>query len=335
MAFLRGVDPLPDPPLFKGRESRPRIAPPPERGRLGGGPAGGRGVIGALLGIIAPVFATAAIGYVWSRSGYNFDSEMISRLVMNIGMPCMVFATLSTLQVDLAALGQIVQAAILCIGIYLLAGSALLRGFGLKVTHYLPSLSFSNGGNMGLPICLFAFGQEGLAFGTGFFLVNAVLQPTLGVWINSGRVSPLEMLRTPIIYAIPLAMLFRFGGYAVPQWIANTTSLVGGMTIPLMLLLLGVSLSRIKLVTFRRSSALAALRIAMGLCTGLGVAYLLDLSDTVRGVLLLQASMPAAVINYVFALRYETDPETVAGIVMQSTLMSIIVLPILLAFILP
>jgi predicted permease len=55
----------------------------------------------------------------------------------------------------------------------------------------------------------------------------------------------------------------------------------------------------------------------------------------VRGVLLLQAAMPAAVINYVFAVRYETDPETVAGIVMQSTLMSIIVLPLLLAVILP
>jgi predicted permease len=260
---------------------------------------------------------------------------MVSRLVMNIGMPCMIFATLSTLRVELAVLGQIVQAAILSICIYLVVGSAILRGFGLKVTHYLPSLSFSNGGNMGLPICLFAFGEEGLALGTGFFLVNAVAQPTLGVWINSGKFSPAEMLRTPIIYVIPLAMIFRFGGFDVPEWIANTTKLVGGITIPLMLLMLGVSLSRIGWGTARRSSALAALRIGMGLCVGWGVAGLLGLSDTVRGVLLLQTAMPAAVINYVFSVRYETDPETVAGIVMQSTLMSIIVLPLLLLAILP
>ncbi len=292
-------------------------------------------MIGELLGIVAPVFATASIGYVWSKAGYNFDSEMVSRLVINIGMPCMVFATLSTLQVELAALGQIVQAAILSICAYLVIGSAVLRGSGMRVTHYLPSLSFSNGGNMGLPICLFAFGEEGLALGTGFFLVNAVAQPTIGVWINSGKFSPAEMLRTPVIYAIPLALLFRFGGYHVPEWIANTTKLVGGITIPLMLLLLGVSLSRIGWGTARRSGALAALRIAMGLAVGWGIAGLLGLSDTVRGVLLLQAAMPAAVINYVFAVRYETDPETVAGIVMQSTLMSIIVLPLLLAAILP
>lgn len=291
-------------------------------------------MIGELLGIVAPVFATAAVGYVWAKAGYHFDSEMVSRMVMNVGMPCMVFATLSTLHVELAALGEIVQAAILSIGLYLVIGSLILRGAGLKISHYLPSLSFSNGGNMGLPICLFAFGEKGLALGTGFFLVNAVAQPTLGVWINSGKFSPLEMLRTPIIYAIPLAMIFRFGGYEVPQWIANTTQLAGGMTIPLMLLLLGVSLSRIKLASARRSSALAALRITMGLGVGWAVSYWLGLSDTVRGILLLQTAMPAAVINYVFALRYETDPETVAGIVMQSTLMSIIVLPVLLAFLL-
>ncbi len=292
-------------------------------------------MIGELLGIVAPVFLTAGIGYAWAKVGYNFDSEMVSRLVMNIGMPCMVFATLSTLQVELAALAQIVQAAILSICMYLVIGSVILRGSGMKISHYLPSLSFSNGGNMGLPICLFAFGEEGLALGTGFFLVNAVAQPTLGVWINSGKFSPTEMLRTPVIYAIPLALLFRFGGYDVPEWLGNTTKLVGGITIPLMLLMLGVSLSRIAWGTARRSGALAALRILMGLGVGLGVAGLLGLSDTVRGVLLLQAAMPAAVINYVFAVRYETDPETVAGIVMQSTLMSIVVLPLLLAAILP
>jgi predicted permease len=292
-------------------------------------------VIGELLGIIAPVFVTAGIGYVWAKAGYNFDSEMVSRLVMNIGMPCMVFTTLSTLQVELAALNQIVLAAMLSICCYLIIGSAILRGFGLKVSHYLPSLSFSNGGNMGLPICLFAFGQEGLALGTGFFLVNAVAQPTLGVWINSGNFSPAEMLRTPVIYAIPLAMMFRFGGYHVPEWLANTTTLVGGLTIPLMLLLLGVSLSRIRWGTARRSGALAALRIGLGLGVGWSIANILGLSDTVRGVLLLQAAMPAAVINYVFAVRYETDPDVVAGIVMQSTLMSIVVLPLLLAAILP
>jgi len=292
-------------------------------------------VIGELTGILAPVFLTAGVGYGWSKAGYNFDSEMVSRLVINIGMPCMVFATLSTLQVELGALGEIVSAAMLSICAYLILGSLILRGFKMPVTHYLPSLSFSNGGNMGLPICLFAFGEEGLALGTGFFLVNAVAQPTIGVWINSGKFSPVEMLRTPVIYAIPLAMIFRFGGYAVPEWLANTSQLVGGITIPLMLLLLGVSLSRIHGGTARRSGALAALRIAMGLGVGWGVASLFGLSGTVRGVLLLQAAMPAAVINYVFAVRYETDPETVAGIVMQSTLMSIIVLPLLLAAILP
>ncbi|MEQ1889548.1 MAG: AEC family transporter [Alphaproteobacteria bacterium] len=292
-------------------------------------------MIGALLGIVAPVFAIAGIGYGWAKSGRDFDTETVSHLVTNIGLPCMVFSTLSTLPVELSALGQIALAAGLSIAAYLVIGSIILRLAGLPIGHYLPSLSFANAGNMGLPICLFAFGAEGLALGTGFFMVGAVANTSLGPFINSGKFSFAEVARTPVIYVIAPALVVRFGGYGVPEWIANTAALVGGIAIPLMLLMLGVSLSRVGWRGVRLGGALAVLRITMGLGVGWCVAALLGLSDTARGVLLLQTAMPAAVLNYIFALRYETDPETVAGIVMQSTLLSILVLPILLAVILP
>ncbi len=290
---------------------------------------------GELLAIVAPVFIIAGIGYGWSRAGYNFDTEMISGLVTNIGLPCLVFSTLSTLQVELAALGQIALAAVLSILTCCVIGAVILRITGLPIRNYLPAISFSNAGNMGLPICLFAFGEAGLAIGTGYFMISAISQSTLGVWINSGKLSPVEVMRNPVIYAVPLSLMVRFGDIGVPEWIANTTKLLSGITIPLMLLMLGVSLSRIGWSGMRRGSALAVLRIVMGLGVGWSLAYLLGVSGTVRGVLLLQTAMPAAVINYIFALRYNTDPEAVAGIVMQSTLLAMITLPFLLVAVLP
>jgi len=287
-----------------------------------------------LLAIMAPVFATAAIGYGWGKSGIGFDTETAGRLVTNVGLPCMVFSTLSTLHVELAALGQIAFAAGLSITAYLIIGSVILRLSGLPVGHYLPSLSFANAGNMGLPICLFAFGEQGLALGTGFFMVGAVANTSLGPFINSGKFSLAEAARTPVIYVILPALLVRFYGFAAPLWIANTTKLIGGMTIPLMLMLLGVSLSRVRRSMMWRGSALAVLRVSMGVAVGWGVAGALGATGTLRGVLLLQTAMPTAVLNYVFALRYDTDPETVAGIVLQSTLLSMLVLPVLLVLIL-
>jgi len=63
---------------------------------------------------------------------------------------------------------------------------------------------------------------------------------------------------------------------------------------------------------------------------GLLVVSMLDLSGTEKGVVLLQASMPVAVFNYLFAERYQRAPEAVAGMVVMSTLLSFITIPALL-----
>lgn len=292
-------------------------------------------MIFTVLPIIAPVFIVAAFGYAWAKAGMRFDAETVSGLATYIGVPCLVFYSLAGINVELEELGKVALATAFALGGSLAVSAIVLRVMGLKRSHYLGALGFPNLGNMGLPICLFAFGKEGLALAMGYFMVGSISHMTLGIWFASGKLSPGDVLRNPVIYAIPVALLFRFGGFELPQWLANSTKLAGEMAMPMMLLALGASLAKISLQTAWRATGLSLLRFAIGISVGWAVSEAMGLTGALRGVVILQTSMPVAVLSYILALRYDNDPETLAGLVMQSTLLSMIVLPVLLIALLP
>lgn len=287
-------------------------------------------MIFTVLSVIAPVFIVAAMGFTWAKMGMRFDAETVSGLATYIGVPCLVFSALAGIDVELEQLGQIAIATAIALTACVAISAIVLRLMGLPQSHFLSALGFPNLGNMGLPICMFAFGEEGLALAMGYFMVGSISHMTFGIWFASGKLAPADLLRNPVLYAIPAALFFRFGGYDLPQWLANSTKLAGDVAMPMMLLALGASLAKISLTTARRGTLLSVLRFAIGISVGWGVSEMMGLTGAVRGVVILQTSMPAAVLSYILALRYDNDPETVAGIVMQTTLMSMLVLPVLL-----
>jgi predicted permease len=187
---------------------------------------------------------------------------------------------------------------------------------------------------MGLPLCLFAFGDQGLALAIIYFSVTSVLNFTVGVGLASGTMSPLVLLRTPVIWAVALSVAVIVTEYEAPLWATRTIALIGQVTIPLMLLTLGVSLARLGLRRLGRSTILAILRLALGFGAGVAVAWALDLDRVSGGVLIIQTAMPVAVFNYLFAQRYAREPEDVAGMVLISTVISFLTLPLLLSFVL-
>jgi predicted permease len=187
---------------------------------------------------------------------------------------------------------------------------------------------------MGLPLCLFAFGEPGLALAIVFFAVSSMLQFTVGVGIAAGSADPRRLLRLPLIYAVAAALAVMATGAPVPAWLANTAELIGGLTIPLMLFALGVSLARLQIGSLRRSLALSLVRILGGVALGFGIGWALGLSDAARGVLAIQSAMPVAVFNYLFAQLYRREPAEVAGMIVLSTLISFATLPALLLLVL-
>lgn len=291
-------------------------------------------VLGQLAAIIAPVFACAAIGYLWARLRRPFETEFVTALVTNIGTPCLVASTLTKLSVDIGAFGHMALGAFAVFATVAAIGAIGLRLVGLPYHSYLPAVMFPNAGNMGLPLCLFAFGEPGLALAIGFFAVSATLQFTVGVGLAAGTASPRRLARIPLLYAVAISVALMVTETPLPGWIANTVDLLGGLTIPLMLIALGVSLARLRIASLKLSLAIALTRLLLGFAVGNAVAWAFGLDGMLAGVLILQASMPVAVFNYLFAQVYRRAPEEVAGAVVLSTFLSFASLPLLLLLVL-
>lgn len=283
-----------------------------------------------LVAVIAPVLIAAALGYGWAKLGWPMDTALVTRLVTHVATPCLVVHTLLSVDLSPAALGEMALIAATVMAAMGLASAGLIRLAGWPQSAFLPSMTFGNIGNMGLPLCLFAFGEEGLALAIAYFTVGSVAQFILGPAAASGRLSPLAPLRTPIVWAVGAAVALMLLDLDPPAWANNTLGLLGGMAIPLMLMMLGVSLANLTTAGLGRGAVLSAWRLLGGFAVGYAVVLAFDLDGVARGVVLIQAAMPVAVFNYLFAAMHENRKEEVAGLVLISTLLSFATLPVLL-----
>lgn len=287
-----------------------------------------------LFTILAPVFIVAAAGYFWVRWDLPFDSAFITRIVSYLGAPCLSFSALVTSKVALSELAHVASGMVLCILLAGAAGVLLLRLAGWRSRIYLLPLMFPNLGNIGLPVCYYAFGDAGLTFGVASLAATSVVLWTLGMWIAAQRLSIKQLTTQPALIAISAAIICLVAGISPPAWILNTTQLLGGLAIPLLLITLGASLARLKIVALPRSVGLGAARIALGLVLAIVVSALLGLSGVARRVLIVQASMPAAVFAVLFAQLFDNEPEGVAGAIVASTLVGVLTVPLVVAYVL-
>jgi malate permease and related proteins len=291
-------------------------------------------MLAELAAILLPVVACVTIGFWLDRRGLSLPRREVSILVADIGAPCLVFHSLATAGLEAQELAKMAGAASLAVLVFFAVGYTFVRACGWPVHTFVPPVIFANTGNMGLPLCLFAFGEDAMGLAVACFAMFTVFQFSLGLTLWSGKRGFLEMLRAPVAWATVLG----FGCVALsvkpPLMLTNTTRLIGGMTIPLMLITLGISLASMRATNLRRAIAISALRLTLGPLVGFGLAWLFRFEGDARGVLVLQCAMPVAVFNYLLAIRYERDPAEVAGLIVVSTALSVLTIPALLVLLL-
>jgi malate permease and related proteins len=291
-------------------------------------------MVSVVLSVVLPVVLTTAVGFLWSRWGHPLNSKDVTELVGNVATPCLIVSTFEASKLSFDALGAMAGATALCILLFALLGAAILWGAGLSLRTFLPSISFPNAGNLGLPLSLYAFGTEGLGYAIAYFAISSVANFTLGQMIAAGKANWAGLVRQPILYAVLIGVGLTYAQVRLPAWAATTVSLIGSLTVPLMLLMLGAALARLKVAAFGRALFVSLVRLGMGAAVGIGVATALGLTGNLRAVLILQAANPVAVYNYFFAQRWGNEPEAVAGVVVLSTLLSILTVPLLLTWLL-
>ena len=289
-------------------------------------------LITTVIQIVAPVCILAGIGFAWARLGYEYRMAFVTRLSMTLGVPCLIFTALMKTRIDPAALTSVLLAAVVAYGVLTVIFWGIVIILKLDRRTYLAPLIFGNTGNLGLPLALFAFGEAGFGFAVVIFAVMAVWSFTFGIWLVSGGGSFFRVIKEPVMAATLLGAVFLWQGWTTPAWLTNSLDLIGQMAIPLMLITLGVAIARLSAGQLGRAVWLSLGRAAVCLLVALAAGWAFGLEPVAFAALILQITTPVAVTSYLLAEKYGADADAVAGLVIVSTVMSIITLPLTLAF---
>ncbi len=287
-----------------------------------------------LIDVLFPVFFVIGVGYYLGKKDPNFDTKFITNFAGNIGTPAMIFYTITTTGITLAIFIEYFTYALIIISGFSLVGLFFLFLLRKDVISELPPLILPNTGNMGIPICLFAYGTVGLGVASAIASVIILLHFTLGVLLAKKSLSLEILIKNGPIYAILASVVFLYFEWDVPGFIENTTFLLTYTTIFLVLMSLGIALSRLKVVSWMHASILGAVRVIIGPIIGFLFIKLFDLNSFFAGVLLIQSAMPSAVLTYLVGSMYSEQKvvDNVASVIVTSTLMSFITVPIVVFY---
>jgi malate permease and related proteins len=293
---------------------------------------------------VLPVFVVASVGFAIARI-FKTDVRTLSRVAFNALSPCLVFHQLVRSSVsadDFIRMTVFTVAVVLAVGAL---GWLLTRPFRLgraATSAFLIVVMFSNSGNYGLPVVLFAFGPVALAHATVYFVANAVATYTLGVFLASaGRRSAgraiAGVLRVPAVWGVVAAGVVLGLGLSLDQPVMSAimrpVELLSGAAIPVMILVLGMQLER---GAWPERPGLVALAVGLSLVVtpllAFGACGLLGIAGPARQAAIVQSAMPSAVLTTILALEFDVAPSFVTACVLVSTLLSPVTVTLIISW---
>lgn len=299
---------------------------------------------GALFATFAnnllPILLLSAAGLLLGKT-VSIDSRALGRVVFYVFSPVLVFNLLLHVELGSAEiLGTMAYAFLVCTagGLLALAAGRLLQVERPVLSAMIITVAFANTGNYGLPLVSFAFGAEALAFAGLYFVTTSILFNTVGVLIASLghmdlKTAALGLFRVPAVYGVILAALLNRFDVVLPLPISRTIDLAAAGSIPLMIVLLGVELSRVSWShSVKPIGFSVGLRLLAGPLIGLLLAIPFGLQGPARQGSLMETAMPAAVTNTVLATEYGLDSSLVTAMVFVGTILSPLTLTPLLFY---
>lgn len=291
-----------------------------------------------IVAIIFPVFAIVALGWAYARwqtgRGARLDMAFANQLNMDVFVPALVFSALATKEFALGSHLPLAAAALLLLLGSGLVGWVLARLLRESPLTLAPPMMFINAGNMGLPLLVLAFGEASLPVAVVLFFVENTLHYTLGTWLLDHRAKLWNLWRVPVIAAALAALAVNLAGFTLWPPLAIAIKLVGDVAVPLLLFSLGVRLALSRFADLRLGLIVAAIRPLAGMALAALFVWAFGLTGQDARMLFVFGALPPAVLNYVFAERYDQEPAKVASIVMIGNLAALVSMPVALAVVL-
>lgn len=286
-----------------------------------------------VLNVVLPVLICAGVGYSLALLKAPFDNKVVGGIVSRVGYPTLIISHLSATKLEISTFLDMMAAAALAIAAFGVLGFATLKILRLPVRAFLTPLMHGNVGNIGLPITLLALGDTGMAYTMAFVVVVLISIFTVGMWIPAGEFSPKKLVTSPIIYSVIIALGLMSTGYSLPQPVLKSFDILGGLSIPLMLLTLGHTLATLRIKGLGVAMLLTALHLVMAVAIASALVWIFGFTGAERGALILCCLMPSSVATYLFIDQHvpEYGPD-VAGFILVSTIATIVTLPLALSY---
>ena len=284
-----------------------------------------------LFEVLFPVFIIVGIGYFLGKKSPNLDTSFITNYAANFGTPALIIFALTSSGVNFDIFAEYFIYALIAIICFSITGIIFLALMKKDYIRELPPFILPNTGNMGIPICLFAYGSLGMGVAAAISSLVVVLHFTLNVFLASKKFDINIIIKSPSFYAILAAVGFLYFEIETPTFVLNTVMLLAYAMIVLVLMSLGVALTQLKVFSFKDSVISSIGRVVIGPIIGFTIIKIFNLSGFAAGVLLIQSSMPSAILTYLIASMYSPKEivDNIASMIVVSTLMSLVTVPII------
>ena len=299
--------------------------------------------------VMMTLCAIAIVGYGAGKLGYlggDFDRQL-SRLVINLTCPALILS--SAMTGELPEREYILPLLLISVVTY-----AVLTGVAFVLPRYLTrkkadegaigfALMFGNVGFMGYPVVASIFGHEAVFYAAVLNVVNTFAVFTIGTMLITGK-SEVEDSRfqkkvlysTPMLaaYLTMLIVIFRIDN--IPAWICQPLTMIGNITVPAALLIIGSSMSNLPLRALMGNTTVYATTLFRLALLPIGIYYLcllLGFSSFVVNINTVVIAMPVATYGTILCLKYHKDTTLMTEVTFITTLLSMLTIPLLvLAF---
>ena len=288
-------------------------------------------ILAKLVEVIFPVFFIIGVGYWIGKKNPNFDTNFITSFSGSIGVPSMLFYSLTSTSLDFSVFFKFAMITALFVALFAVTGIVILLILKRNILMELPPLILPNTGNIGLPLCLFAYGASGFSIASSIAAMIMLFHFTIGIFLASGKLSFKPLATSVPMYAIVITGTILYFKIPVPQFIINTTMLIAYATIFLILTSLGIALTKLQAVNFKGNLAISLVRLISGPLIAFIIIRWLDLESYQAGTLLIQCSMPSAILTYLVAKMYSPKEhvDNIASVIVTSTTISLVTIPII------
>ena len=283
-----------------------------------------------LFEVLFPVFLIIGIGYWYGKKDPKFNTKFITTFAGNFGLPSIIFYSLTTTNISIEIFLRFSFYITLYVGIFAIIGLIILKLLNKDIYRLLPPLILPNTGNMGMPLCLFAYGKIGLAIATAITAMILVFHFSLNILLASKKFSLKPLFNCIPMYVLLISLLFVYFKIPAPTFLENATFLIGYATIFLVLMSLGVALSKLKVFSIKETIIYSFIRVILGPIVGLFFVKIFNLSGVEAGVMFIQASMPSAVLTFLVSEIYSPKKisNSIASTVALSTFLSFFTLTV-------